>query len=385
MKMTSLMIALCVVLASGGNFAKAEDRVLIRAQAVHTADGNVLRPGQVLVVDGKIQEVGGSISADNVQVLEVQHLLPGLIDAAARTGIDALDRERTREITPELSTASIIDWNDREFTEQLQGGTTTLHLMPGTDNVVAGLASVAKTAGDQSERMLVERTGLAISMCSDPASGNRSRSRPDSIYIRQPTNRMGVVWMLRATFHASQTKKNSSPVINEALAGKLPVFGVSRTQYDIQTLMTLADEFSFQPIVVGGQESWQVMEELAARKIPVILQPETPGSSTGTERTRISVNMAARLHEAGVPFCLSGGNLLNQLRFAVRFGLPQESAVQSITANPAKILKIDKQVGSIAVGKHADFVAMDGDPLEFTTAISWVMVNGKIQFERADD
>ena len=189
--------------------------------------------------------------------------------------------------------------------------------------------------------------------------------------------------MLRATFHASQTKKNDSAVLKDVLAGKLPVFAVSRTQYDIQSLFTLADEFSFSPVVIGGQEPWQVTSELAERKVPVILQPTTPGSSRGTERTRVALGMAAKLNKAAVPFCLSGGNLLNQARFAVRYGLPHDAAIKAITSGPASILKIDDKVGTIEVGKDADFVALNGDPLEFTTAIHWVMVNGEIQFEQA--
>lgn len=377
------MIFIALVAGPTGSTSIAQDQMLIRAASVHIGNGKTLSPGHVLIKDGKIVQVADAIDVDNVQVFEVQHLIPGLIDAAARTGIDQLDRERTKEITPELSTAAIVDWDDREFTEHLTSGTTTLHLTPGTDNVIAGLASIAKTAGSMELRMVSDRTGLAISMCSDPASGNRSRSRPDSIYMRQPTNRMGVVWMLRATFHASQTGKNESAVLKEALAGDLPVFAVSRTQYDIQSLFTLADEFSFEPIVIGGQESWQVTAELAERNIPVILQPSTLGSSRGAERTRVAVGMAAKLDKAGVPFCLSGGNLLNQARFAVRYGLPENAALKAITTGPASILKIDDQVGSIAVGKDADFVALNGDPLEFTTAIQWVMVNGEIQFEQA--
>ena len=384
MKTTSwAMIFIAIISNYTASVTVAEDQMLIRAASVHLGNGQTLSPGHVLVQEGKIIQVADEIDVDNVQVFEVQHLIPGLIDAAARTGIDQLDRERTREITPELSSAAIVDWNDREFTEYLTSGTTTVHLTPGTDNVIAGLASIAKTAGDVKNRMLSDRTGLAISMCSDPASGNRARSRPDSIYIRQPTNRMGVVWMLRATFHASQTEKNDSTVLREVLAGKLPVFAVSRTQYDIQSLFTLADEFSFSPVVIGGQESWQVTSELAERKVPVILQPTTPGSSQGTERTRVAVGMAAKLNKAAVPFCLSGGNLLNQARFAVRYGLPHDAAIKAITSGPASILKIDDKVGMIEVGKDADFVALNGDPLEFTTAIHWVMVNGEIQFEQA--
>lgn len=384
MKTTSLaMIFIAMTVAPAPSNVVAGESILIRADSVHVGDGQILSPGQVLIRDGKIVEVGESISVDNAQVLTVRHLIPGLVDAASRAGISELDQERTKEITPELSTATIVDWTDREFTEHLESGTTTVHLTPGTDNVISGVASVAKTVGPSANRIVSARTGLAISMCSDPASGNRSRSRPDSIYIRQPTNRMGVVWMLRATFHAAKTSRNDSSTLQDALSRDLPIYAVSRTQYDIQSLLTLADEFTFQPIVIGGQESWQLIEELSARKVPVILQPVTPGSSIGTERTRLAANNPARLHEAKVPFCIAGGSLLNQARFAVRFGLPSEAALASITSAPASILKVNDRVGTIAAGKDADLVGLNGDPLEFTSAIQWVIVDGEIQLKQA--
>jgi len=148
-------------------------------------------------------------------------------------------------------------------------------------------------------------------------------------------------------------------------------------------LMTLADEFSLQPILIGGQESWKVTDKLAERRMPVILQRNTPGSARGSERTRVSGDMAARLQAAGIPFCLSGGDLLEQIRFAVRYGLEEKAALAAVTSSPAAILGIDDRVGTIQAGRDADFVALDGPPLEFTTAITWVMVAGVIQFEQA--
>ncbi len=386
MKITfKTLIATAIVLTVCGRSGAVmgDDAILIKSEELHTGTGEVLRPGCVLIKDGKIIEVGESLTAEGAKVIEVKSLIPGFVDAASRVGVNRLDDERTDEITPDLASASIVDWRDNEFLEQLAVGTTCVHLTPGTSNVVAGLSSAVKTFGATDKRVVANRTGLAISVCSDPASGNNSRSRPDSIYVRQPTNRMGVVWMLRNAFHATQNGKLDSAAMKDVTAGTLPIFAVSRTQYDIQALMTLADEFSFHPILIGGQECWKVTDEIAERKMSVILQRVIPGSSRGDERTRISADMAARLNKAGVTFCLSGGDLLDQMRFAIRFGLPAESALATITSSPAAILKIDDRVGSISAGKDADLVALNGNPLEFTTAIQWVMVDGAIQFEQA--
>ena len=70
--------------------------------------------------------------------------------------------------------------------------------------------------------------------------------------------------------------------------------------------------------------------------------------------------------------------MLEQARFATRFGLPAEDALRAITSTPAKLLGIDKRLGTLSVGSDADMVAFDGDPLELTTSIRWLLVDGKI-------
>lgn len=377
------ILAMLIIPLNSGLSADESATVIVRAHRLHTGTGEVLTPGSVLIRGGKIADVAAAHEVEGAKIIAVPVLIPGLVDAASRTGLGSQDAERTKELTPDLVVESVIDWADRDFAEQLSNGTTSVQISPGTGNVIAGRPCIAKTIGDPEKRVIVRQSGLLISVCSDPASGNAARSRPDSIYVRQPTNRMGVIWMLRSTFQATAAGKESSPVLQEVVAGKIPVFAVSRTQYDIQALMTVADEFGFHPILVGGQEAWQVTDELAAHKTSVILQRTTPGANRGDEGTRLCADNSVKLHAAGIPFCHAEGDLLDQARFAVRYGLAPEVALQSITSFPASILKIDDRVGSIAVGKDADLVAMDGNPLEFTTAIQWVMVDGAIQFEQA--
>src|SRR5262249_61466755 len=120
------------------------------------------------------------------------------------------------ERAPEYRVVPAVDCRARASREALSEGTTPLGLAPGTDGVIAGLACAVKTAG--AHKPLAEETGLVLTMASDPATGNTSRSRPDSIYVRQPTNRMGVVWLLRSTFDkATREKSPELAVVRQAL------------------------------------------------------------------------------------------------------------------------------------------------------------------------
>jgi imidazolonepropionase-like amidohydrolase len=270
-----------------------------------------------------------------------------------------------------------IDWSARGFREARADGETTLGIVPGTDNVFAGLSCIVKTAGDRGRRVVKEEHALVITAASDPASGNSARNRPDSIYARQPTNRMGVVWILRNEFaRAKSSRSPDAASIREALAGKRPVVCVSRIDYDILSALRLRQDYSLPLTIAGGQEAYKVRDVIAAAKTPVLLGKQSTIVGNGAENSDTIYNTAGLLHESGVPFALTGGQLLDQARFAVRFGCPPEVALAAITTVPAKIMGIESRVGTIAAGRDADLVALTGEPLEFDSAVRWTLCDG---------
>lgn len=171
--------------------------------------------------------------------------------------------------------------------------------------------------------------------------------------------------------------------IRAAIRGDQNLFAVSRTHYDNLALMDISREFALKPVIFGGQEAWKIVDELKETQTPVVLGRLRPGSSSGRENTRLCANTAGRLAEAGVPFCFSQGDLLDQARFAVRYGLSADHALAAVTKTPASLLGIEDRAGTIAAGQDADLVALSGDPMEFTTAIRWVMVDGVVQYKQA--
>lgn len=360
----------------------AEDAVVVSAGTVLTMNGETLSPGQVLIRDGKIAEVGETVAGDGVPLIELgaeSVLMPGLVNAYSQSGLgDAGSDEMTREVSVDFRAFESIDWMSPGMKRLRDGGTTTLGISPGRENVFSGTAAIVKSAPGPNA-VLVEDGALVINLCNDPTSGNRSRTRPDSIYIRQPTNRMGVVWIMRNTFDKAKREKSAElqPVV-DVLEGKRPLMVFSRLTHDLRTVATLQDEFGFTPILVGGEEAYKEKELLAERKYPIILEATATGSINGEERSELCWNNAGILHEAGLKIAFSGGDLLEQARFAVRHGLPEEVALAAITTTPARILGMEDRVGKIAVGCDADFVALNGAPLELTTSVRWVMVDGQM-------
>lgn len=381
----------CVLCVSAASSAVlAAESVLVKAKKVYTVDGDVLSPGQVLIQDGKIAAVAGEIAdAGDVKVVEVESLMPGIVNASSRAGLRGGGAEVSREVTPEFNTAGTIDWRAREFAEAIDQGVTTLQILPETQSVFSGFACVVKSAGSAEQRMVKAQQGIVIAVSSDPTSRNRSRSRPDSIYVRQPTNRMGVVWIIRSTLHRTQQGQVSdalAPETTEILGGVLdgthPVLSVSRMDYDIRSALELGETYGFVPAIYGGDEVYRMVDEFKSSGAPLVYTALTTNASgrslRGSEGSQLRWNVPGKLNEAGIDFCLGGENLLDQARFAVRFGLPRDAAIEAITLRPAQTLKLDKQIGSISAGKDADLVGLSGDPLQPTTSVVWTMVGGRI-------
>jgi hypothetical protein len=193
---------------------------------------------------------------------------------------------------------------------------------------------------------------------------------------------MGVVWILRNRFdHIEREPSETDHVLADALAGKRSIFCVSRMRYDIESLLQLSEKYRFQVTLIGGQEAYKLADELAKRKIPVILAPLKSSTKTDSEGSTAVWNRAGLLHSAGVQLALSGDDLLTQARFAVRYGLPPEVALRAITTVPAQLLGVADRVGSLVVNHDADMLVLDGDPLEFTTGIQSVIIDGVIYRE----
>lgn len=366
----------------------SSDRFLIRAKHIYSNNGAYGEKGEVYICDGKIKFVGPSIDVPGpLTVLEVDSLMPGIVDAYSSRGLSGGTSEVSREVTPEFDTYSAIDWSSRDFAEAVDEGVTTVQIVPATESVFSGLACIVKTAGNSGERTVAASGNAVLAVCSDPTSRNRARSRPEGIYMRQPTNRMGVVWIIRSSLsrvRSGGTVDGADPMstelLKEILDGKRQSLAISRTDFDIRSALDLGDEFGFKPIIYGGDEVYRIIEEFKKRDVKVVYTAlaRSAASNRGSEGTALRWNVPGKLIEAKVPFCLAGESLLDQARFAHRFGLTHEQALAAITSRPADILGLSNRVGSIEAEKDADLVALSGDPMQPTSNIRWTMISGKI-------
>jgi imidazolonepropionase-like amidohydrolase len=167
--------------------------------------------------------------------------------------------------------------------------------------------------------------------------------------------------------------------------GRTPLLVRVSSANDIRQVLRLAREEKLNIILEGAEEGWRVASEIAAARVPVIIDAQAALPSS-FESLGTSLRNAQTLNRAGVAVSIMGSRDYNNLRqsrmnagIAVAHGLPYQSAIQAITLNPAKIWGVDRELGSLEAGKIADVVIWTGEPMEGQSYPSAVFVAGQSQ------
>ena len=170
--------------------------------------------------------------------------------------------------------------------------------------------------------------------------------------------------------------------LQSVIDGRIPLlFHVNRAS-DISVIVNLVDEYKIQAIIAGGAEAWMVAEDLASKKIPVILDGMN-NLPVNFDHINARLDSASILNDAGVQISFGASletpnarNLRQSAGISVANGLPWDKALEAISLSPAKIFGVDMSIGSIEVGKEADFVIWASDPLELMSYPEQVFIQG---------
>ncbi|HVO30694.1 MAG TPA: amidohydrolase family protein, partial [bacterium] len=168
------------------------------------------------------------------------------------------------------------------------------------------------------------------------------------------------------------------PVIDR----RIPFVIRAQRASDIETALRFARDQKIRIVIEGGAEAWEVADELAAAKVPVILKAMTDLPSS-FESLGSRFDNAAKLDAAGVQIAITTEDTHNvrtlrqEAGIAAAWGLPRDRALAAITRGPADIFGMNGRLGTIAKGKTADLVVWSGDPLELSTQPVSVWIDGK--------
>lgn len=401
--------AVAVLLGSAAVATSAGAQVAVRGETVYTMAGAPLRDGVVVIRDGKIVEVGPAASVRipaGFRVLTARVVTPGLVDAHSVVGLsgalnvpdDQDQLERSAPILPDLRAYDA--YNPREtLVEYLRTmGVTTLHTGHGPGALVSGQTMVVKTWGDVlSPANIVDSTAM-LAMTLGPQVAQ--------IYgARGPGTRSRGVAMLREQFVKAQeyARQRAAPpgdttarvrdlgmeTLSRVLAGEIPAMITAFGATEILAALRLQREFGFKLVLDGASDAHLVLDEVKRSGVPVILHP-TMVRPSGVA-ANASVETAAKLREAGIPFALQSGFegyvpktrvVLWEAAIAAANGLTMEQALATVTLDAARLIGADRRVGSLARGKDGDVVLFNGDPLEYRTQVCGVIIEGRVVSEQ---
>ncbi len=367
----------------------------LRAGHLLNGDGKVTKNALVLISGGKILAVkpGGALPA-GAEVVDARDLwvTPALVDCGSSMGLAPGNAtEEDREVEPAVRAADALDLTDPAFKRALASGVGTICVLPGSKDVISGLAAIVRFTGkDGAPRIVNPAAALVAAMGRDPVAGNIRF--PSSHYFRRPTTRMGTVWLFRKAFFDARaaspdTKDPGIRILREALAGRLPLRILARPEFDIRTALNLAEEFNLRVAAVDeAQEAWRVAALLRSARVPAALAPSTRISRA--DMVKQEWNFAARAAAAGIPAAIQTGrgggglSLIAQARTAYRLGMEKGAAFRAVTLVPARILGMEKRIGSLEKGKDADLVLWKGDPFGPAGKVVCVFCGGRKVYGR---
>ena len=397
----------------------AQDKpVVLKGGKLLTITHGVIENGVLVMQGGKIAAVGAASSVSvpgGAQVIDAtgMTIYPGLIDSETQLGLTEISAEAmtndlvemSDEIMPHMHTAEAFHAESALIPVARMNGITNAVIAPEGSDTLPGQDSFIQLAGSSATEMLLIRdNAMPLNF-----TGEERRNKGGFEKRKFPSTRMGLAAQLRQAFLDAQDyaakwaeydrkkadairDKKSEPAppkhdlrleaLLPYLEGKKTIVLAAEGPSDLETAVSLANEFKLKFVLNHISHSQPVLDYVARLKVPVIVGPiyEAPKED---ERYDTVFKLPAELYKRGVKIAFASysahnvRNLPEQAGYATAFGLPYDEALKAITINPAEIWGVADQLGSLEVGKTANVVVAQGDPLDVKTDVKRVFIGGR--------
>lgn len=380
--------------------------MLITNAKIYTMEGRPIENGWLETENNVIKAIGeGTAPQSDGEIYDAHGgiITPGLIDAHTHLGMseDSLDfegddlNEDTDPATPQLSAADAINPFDRCFDDALSAGVTTVVTGPGSANPIGGRLIAVKTFGRRVDDMIVKNpVAVKFALGENPKTVYHSNHE-------MPVTRMATAAIIREQLYkarkylekiedAKEDEDADEPDFDYKCEALIPLlnrkiqahFHAHRAD-DIFTAIRIAKEFNLDYCIIHCTDGHLISDELLKDHVKVMSGPflcdrckpelhnQTPQSPGIMSKAGLDVAIVTDHSVVPIEY------LSLCAAIAVKNGMDYEAALRAITINPAKNIGLDNRIGSLKPGKDADFVLFDGDPLQLSTNVRLVVVNGK--------
>jgi len=406
------------ILLSAATLAAQDHAIALKGGKLLTVTHGVIDDGVIVMQGGKIAAVGaaGSVNIpDGAQIVDATGMTvyPGLIDSETQLGLTEISAEAmtndlvemSDEIMPHMHVADAFHAESELIPVARLNGITNAVVAPEGADTLPGQDSFIQLAGASANEMLLIRdNAMPLNF-----TGDQRRNKGGFEKRKFPSTRMGLAAQLRQAFQdaldyqqkwadyerkktdAARDKKPEplapkrdlkSEALLPYLEGKKTIVLAAEGPSDLETAVNLANEFKLKFVLNHISHSQPVLDYVASLKVPVIVGPiyEAPKED---ERYDAVYSLPAQLYKRGVKIAFASysahnvRNLPDQAGFATAFGLPYDEALKAVTINPAEIWGVADKLGSLEVGKKANVVVANGDPLDVKTDVKQVYIEGR--------
>lgn len=379
-------------------------RIMLYGATAHIGNGEVIQNSLIVLEEGKILTIEDAnnirIDISNAEYYDVigKHVYPGFILPNTTLGLADIDAVRaTRdfdevgEFNPHIR--SIIAYNtDSPVIPTIRTNGVLLGQITPQGGMISGTSSIVEfDAWNYEDALYKEDDAVHLNWPHSPWVYGKHSHKEESIdHYQQELTELEEFFNMAKSY--TQAKARKTDITLEAMRGIFDgtqkLFIHARAVKEIKRAVLFAQRMGIsQPVIVGANDAWRIADFLAENEIPVVLNRTHRLPMRNSEDVDIAYKTAKILADAGVLYCLDyegdmermgSRNLPFTAGTTVAYGLSKEEALMSITLNTAKILGIDKRVGSLEVGKDATLFVSDGDALDMMgNAISLAFIRGK--------
>ncbi len=396
---------------------QAQETILIRNGKLFPIVGEQIPRGCLLIQKGRIAKIGTEITPPPGTLVidaEGNEVYPGFIALMTAVGVTGYpgtgdDLNELGVSTPHIDPYDAINPEDDTIEVTRMGGVTTVMTISGTLNVINGKSVVLNLEGDLAEEMVIKRDVAQIFNMGAKGQVPYGPKRPGNY----PQTHPGIAAFIReklqsALEYARKAREKDKKIIQpnfeedyvpfrrdlemEALVPvvekKVPALFITQNEVTLRNALNIIHEFDLKGILYATADILKFSAEIAQKKIPVIWAGTT-SLPKKWEPFDLNFRTASVLAEKGILFCFDQlgflgvnshnvRNIFVPASLSVAHGLEEKEALKALTINPAKILGMESEIGSLEVGKRANITIWSGSPIQMSSRVLKVIIDGKL-------